>query len=248
MAISYHPISALNYFNYFTEIEETFIRRRGKHLLLSPLDWSLIESWQEKGIPLKVVLRGIENVFDAFDKNPHRARTIKSLTYCRDEIESLYAAWLETQVGKNGRSEKTIRPKSEKEPEADKTEFFPVETIEHYLEQIGRSIDRAKAGTDGKLRRVLEEAGEKISVHKQKKTDAERLEAALNELENLIDRTLLETCDRKSLNEYERRIKKELAKYKSKMEPEAYRKTFELMLLKTLREKAEIPRISLFYL
>jgi hypothetical protein len=239
----------LNYFNYFTDIEETFIRRRGKHLLLSPLDWALIESWQEKGIPLKVVLRGIENVFDAFDKNPQRARTIKSLTYCRDEVESLYAAWLETQVGKNGRPEKTTPPTSEKEPEApDKTEIFPVEAVEHYLEHLGRSIELAKAGTDGKLRRVLEEVEEKIFKYKREKTDAERLESALNELENLIDRTLLETCDKKSLSGYERRIEKELAKYKAKMEPEAYRKTFELMLLKNLREKAEIPRISLFYL
>src|ERR687884_204513 len=55
----------LNYFNYFTEIEDAFIRRRGKHLLVSPLDWSLMESWKEMGVPLHVVLRGIERAFIA---------------------------------------------------------------------------------------------------------------------------------------------------------------------------------------
>ena len=31
-----------NYFNYFTEIEEYFWKKRGAHLLVSPLDWAAI--------------------------------------------------------------------------------------------------------------------------------------------------------------------------------------------------------------
>ena len=50
--------STLNYFSYFSEIEDTFVRRRGKHLMLSPMDWALIESWKERGVPLHVALRG----------------------------------------------------------------------------------------------------------------------------------------------------------------------------------------------
>ena len=58
-----------NYFNYFTEIEEHFQRARGTGLfLLSPLDWALIESWKNSGIPLEAVLRGI----DGFGPNPAR--------------------------------------------------------------------------------------------------------------------------------------------------------------------------------
>jgi hypothetical protein len=37
-----------NYFNYFTEIEEHFQRRRGSLLLLSTIDWALIETWREE--------------------------------------------------------------------------------------------------------------------------------------------------------------------------------------------------------
>ena len=92
----------MNYFNYFSEIEETFIRRRGRNLLLSPLDWALIETWQERGVPLPVILRGIGKVFDAVDKQPVSRRGVKSLMYCREEIEAQYAQWLESQVGKNG--------------------------------------------------------------------------------------------------------------------------------------------------
>ena len=95
----------MNYYNYFTEIEETFIRRRGRNLLLSPLDWALIENWQEREVPLHIILRGIETVFDGIDKQPARRRSVKSLFYCKEEIEAQYAEWLEMQTGKNGSGE-----------------------------------------------------------------------------------------------------------------------------------------------
>src|SRR3954469_11395493 len=89
----------MNYFNYFTEIEDTFVRRRGKHLFLSPLDWALIEAWQERGVPLHIVIRSIESVFDVYDQQPPGTRTIKSLFYCREEIESQHAEWLRSRAG-----------------------------------------------------------------------------------------------------------------------------------------------------
>src|SRR5919199_4158028 len=88
----------LNYFNYYTEIEDTFIRRRGKHLLVSPLDWSLMESWKTMGVPLHVVLRGIERSFDSYESKP-RKRTVKTLFYCQEEVEAQFAEWVESQTG-----------------------------------------------------------------------------------------------------------------------------------------------------
>ena len=100
---------AVNYFNYYTEIEDTFVRRRGKNLFLSPLDWALIEVWQERGIPLHIVLRSIESVFDVFDKQPPGTRTIKSLFYCREEIEVQYREWVTSQTGKSDGNDSGIR-------------------------------------------------------------------------------------------------------------------------------------------
>src|SRR3712207_1696727 len=97
--IYYLPFTRLmNYFNYFTEIEDVFIRRRGKSLLLSPMDWALIESWKEMGIPLHVALRGIERSFDSYESKP-RKRTVKTLFYCQEEVEAQFAEWLESQLG-----------------------------------------------------------------------------------------------------------------------------------------------------
>src|SRR4051794_883167 len=77
-----------NYFNYFTEIEEHFQRRRGTVLLMSTLDWALIETWKDAGIPLQAALSGIDAAFDAYDAKPARAKTrkVNSLAYCSQEV------------------------------------------------------------------------------------------------------------------------------------------------------------------
>src|SRR6478736_7829985 len=94
----------MNYFNYFTEIEDAFVRRRAKHLFLSPMDWALMETWKETGIPLHIVLRGVERSFDSFEAKP-RKRSVKSLLYCQEEVEAQFAEWLEALVGSTDSSE-----------------------------------------------------------------------------------------------------------------------------------------------
>src|SRR5437870_13398737 len=105
----------MNYFNYFTEIEDTFVRRRGKHLHLSPMDWALIESWKETSIPLHVALRAIERSFDSWEAKP-RKRTVKTLLYCQEEVEAQYAEWLESRVGSHDEEARREEDENEKSP------------------------------------------------------------------------------------------------------------------------------------
>ncbi len=90
-----------NYFNYFTEIEEHFQRRRGSILLLSTLDWALIETWREAGIPLQAVLRGIDDAFDKYDARKSRARmrSINGLAWCTQAVMDAVEAMKEASVG-----------------------------------------------------------------------------------------------------------------------------------------------------
>ena len=77
----------LNYFNYFTEVEEQFQRARATGLfLLSPLDWALIESWKNAGIPMEAVLRGIQVAFDQWRAKKHKTQMVNSLTYCAQAV------------------------------------------------------------------------------------------------------------------------------------------------------------------
>src|SRR5260221_13918335 len=58
-----------NYFNYFTEIEEYFWKKRGAHLLVSPLDWAIMEAWQKAGVPLEAALKGIDKAFESYQRS-----------------------------------------------------------------------------------------------------------------------------------------------------------------------------------
>jgi hypothetical protein len=75
-----------NYFNYFTEIEEKFRQCRSEPVLLSPLDWALVESWKEQGFPLEAVLAGIERSFEKFKAGKRSYRKVNTLAYCSQEV------------------------------------------------------------------------------------------------------------------------------------------------------------------
>src|SRR5262249_8109074 len=102
------------YFNYFTEVEEEFVRRRGKPLLISPMDWALVESWKNAGIPLQIVLRGINEAFDSYDSKGRHIRKVNSLLYCEQSVEAAFAEYKLSQVGSEQTSTETAAPSGSK--------------------------------------------------------------------------------------------------------------------------------------
>lgn len=224
----------MNYYNYFTEIEDAFIRRRGKHLLLSPIDWAMIEGWQERGVPLHIVLRAIESVFDKYDKNPG-PRTIKGLLYCREEIEAQYQEWLTSQVG---------RSTDESAPVAD-----PSFTKERVEEHIRTAVEKLRSCKIEKLQEDIDRACLRLEGLRNTVTDNfEAVDRSLSDIEHFLDRSLLSNFDKAHLKSLERETTAQLRGYKSGMEAEAYEQTFRLMLLKRIRDEAGVPRLSLFHL
>ena len=224
----------MNYYNYFTEIEETFVRRRGKNLFLSPLDWALIESWQDRGIPLHIVIRSIESVFDVFDQQPLGTRTIKSLLYCKEEIEAQYTEWAAAHAGRSSGDE------TEGDPQ------FPFETVRQHIKD---SISKLEAvGIAG----LAEEIGRAIvrlrELNDALTNDPETVDGTLGDVEKVLDRGLLANWDRTHLKSLEKEVAGQLRAYRSEMDAESYKNTYELMLLKRLREEAGIPRLGLYYL
>jgi hypothetical protein len=222
----------LNYFNYYTEIEETFVRRRGKNLLLSPIDWALIETWQERGIPLHVALRAIENVFDGYDKKPS-TRTIKGLMYCREEIEAQYEEWLRSQAGKaeaSGTDGDGLSRESVSSHISDLIGKLNALENSPLADDLGRAVAR--------LEELKQNAGE----------DFEHVDKSLLDIEHFLDSALLTNSDKAHLSKLEREVLEQVKPYKSGMDDETFKKTFELMLLKRLREENNIPRLTLFHL
>src|SRR6185369_7650962 len=95
----------LNYYNYFTETEEHFQRARGTSLfLLSPLDWALLESWKNSGVPLEAVLRGIDEAFEKWRGRKVKTQMVNSLAFCAQAVMT------EAQIMAG-----TVQPKTRKE-------------------------------------------------------------------------------------------------------------------------------------
>jgi len=223
----------LNYFNYYTEIEETFVRRRGKNLLLSPIDWALIEGWQQRGIPLHVAVRAIESVFDGYDKKPS-VRAIKGLLYCREEIEVQFDEWLRSQAGKADDSA------------AVEDGSFSGEQVSSHINDLIASLQKLEAVW---LREDLERVSARLEgLNANLGQDFEHVDKSLADIEHFLDNSLLTNSDKTHLRKIETEVAEQLKAYKAGMDDEAYSKTFELMLLKRLREEYKIPRLTLFYL
>lgn len=243
----------MNYFNYFTEIEDTFIRRRGRSLLLSPMDWALIESWKEMGIPLHVALRGIERSFDSYESKP-RKRTVKTLFYCQEEVEAQFAEWLESQLGANDAALNGEDGEQES-VETDARLPFPRRSIlEHLagarlsLVNICKERKRKDAFFD-----VLERTAARLEELEKdfshaRRPDAERLESDLTGLEKNLDEAILQSMSAEDLNRARSETEEQLQPYKNRMERSTYQQTFENLLLKRLRQQHGLPRLSLFYL
>ena len=239
----------MNYFNYYTEIEDAFVRRRGKHLFLSPMDWALMETWKEQGIPLHIILRGIERAFDSFEAKP-RKRSVKSLLYCQEEVEAQYAEWLESRVGASYEGEaRTV----ETEPSSP---FSPT-AIGEYLERSCLALTKAATARmqngEDDFSEALSRAAALINEIKVDMTDsvapdARKLEDSLTGLERMLSDALLSAIPADQLNTIKREVKEQLAPYRKQMETGIYQQTLDNLLLKRLREQFAVPRLSLFYL
>ncbi len=243
----------LNYFNYFTEIEDAFVRRRAKHLLLSPLDWALIETWKQIGVPLHVVLRGIERAFDSWEARP-RKRSVKSLLYCQEEVEAQYAEWLEARVGQSLEADESRIAASEP---GDESLIFSRSAVVDYLTHgkvalLETAQQRKKPGDDN-LSEALERAASILDeltkdFASSAAPDTRRLEDSLTGLERMLNDTLdsvVSPADRKSI---EAEIVAQLRPYKTHMDKTMYQRTLDNLMVKRLREQFAVPRLSLFYL
>jgi hypothetical protein len=254
----------LNYFNYFTEIEDAFIRRRGKHLLLSPMDWALIESWKSMGVPLHVALRGVEKSFDSYEAKPRR-RSVKSLLYCQEEVEAQFAEWRDRQTGAhdagdaatNGGAKSGKGKGAREEAEGDGLPF-PREAIASHLASSraetvsARSARLAKRGED-ELTEALARAAARLEGLERDfaaaaRPDAELLEGALCDLEAMLDRAVRSSVEPERIDARRREAEEQLKPYRARMERKVYEQTRDNLLAKYLREDCDVPRLSLFYL
>jgi hypothetical protein len=228
-----------NYFNYFTEIEERFQQRRGSILLLSTLDWALIETWREAGIPLEAALRGIDAAFDKYEarQKQGRVRRVNGLAWCAqavmDAAEQLQEAAAGTNAPATGEGESG----------------FESSRVAAHLEQaaadldVAQMVEEAAKATAVRLRAFAAEV-----VANEKSMDLESLERSLTVLEEKLFAALTAAAPEDLLVRLKEQASRELAPYRSRMGAVQMRQVERQFTQKQLLAHYNLPRLSLFYM
>ena len=232
-----------NYFNYFTEIEERFQQRRGTILLLSTLDWALIEMWREAGIPLAAVLRGIDDAFDKYEARQKRARMqrVNGLAWCAQAVMQSAMEMNEAATGSAATAETA------------QESGFEHERVAAHLTAAAEALDGATVAdeacrtTAARLREIAAElktpGGENAAA-----LDLETLERSLMVLEDKLYAALNVAAPEPLLVGLSEHADLELAPYRSRMGAVQLRQVKEQFVRKQLLVNYNLPRLSLFYM
>ena len=228
-----------NYFNYFTEIEERYLKRRGSGLLLSTIDWALIETWKNAGIPLDAVLRGIDESFDKYDRRPSKTKKINCLAYCAQAVLGAAEDMQEASVG-------ATRQKTDSIPGLGSPEIVTYLTANaEKLRKIESSAQvKEIAGECASSLADLAEALQSGSVP----VKLEDLERRMTILEEKLMAVLTVAAPEEQLVRLRAEADREIAPYRSKMPGAQIDQLLKQFVHKRLLAQAKMPRLSLFYL
>jgi hypothetical protein len=237
-----------NYFNYFTEIEEHFWRKRGAHLLVSPLDWAIVETWQKAGIPLNAVLKGIDRAFESWSRSRRAAggRQLKSLAYCVDAVLDAAAEAQEAATG-TGPEVASKAPAAEPFSRAELRGYF--ERNSTRLRAAAEKIHATQPSIATRLKETATRLDEIApTIESPAALNLEDLERRLTVLEEKLTATLSADASEETLLAIRTEMDRSLAPYRRKMSAEQLSQLERQYTQKRLFEAFAIPRLSLFYL
>jgi hypothetical protein len=234
-----------NYFNYFTEIEEYFWKKRGAHLLVSPLDWAIMETWQKAGVPLEAVLKGIDNAFESYQRSRRGAgKPLKSLAYCTDAVLEAVEEQQEATAGSAPKKKGTTA-----------CEPFSREELKKFFAKNAAQIEEAAAtkfaANPSLAARLREIAGaletNAVLLDSLGSLDLEDLERRLTTLDEKIHALLVSHASEELLLKIRREMDGQLSKYRRKMKAEQLAMVEKQYMQKRLLEEFSLPRLSLYY-
>ena len=236
-----------NYFNYFTEVEEQYLRRRGGGLLLTTLDWALIETWKDAGIPLEAALRGIDAAFDRYDQRKSKAKRVNSLAYCSQEVLSAAEDMKEAAVGTATGEALSSKPGAGQgfEPQAiaaflrRNADLLEAAKIPH---NAGISVRSIASDSTATLRKLAQE------VERPSSPRLEDLERHLTVLEDKLFAALLAATPDEEVVAVRAQADRELLPYRRNMAAAQIEQLHKQYVHKRLLEKYGLPRLSLFYM
>ncbi len=210
---------------YFAAGEAAFIRRRGTPFLLSPKDFALLREWRALGVPIEAVEQGIDEAFSRREEGGATGR-VNSLSYCRDAVLAAWERRAEAAVGRGTGREGT-------EPD------------------VAAALEGLAAKLDGVLRRrtdlaaPLASALRSVERLKESGRSPGEIEASLVRLDKRLAGALYEALPEGERRQLDKDVEALLAGARVRMDDQTAEKTVRALKRRTLREKLDLPRLTL---
>ncbi|HKV61788.1 MAG TPA: hypothetical protein VJO16_07745 [Candidatus Acidoferrum sp.] len=235
-----------NYFNYFTEIEEYFWKKRGAHLLVSPLDWAIMEAWQKAGVPLEAALKGIDKAFESYQRSRRGAgKALKNLAYCTDAVLEAAEEQLEAAAGS---TPKAARASASEAFSRDELKAYFTKNVAQLKRAVGKNSPQ-QIEMAGRLNEIAESLEASSPLLDTPGTlDLEDLERRLTILDEKIHALLMSHAAEELMLKIRREVDGQMAMYRRKMRAEQLAMVEKQYMQKRLLEEFGLPRLSLFYL
>jgi hypothetical protein len=218
---------------YYAKIERYFIQKRGRGLMLSPKDWQVMTEWEEQQIPLRVVLKGIDNTFC---QKGSLKQEVNFLAYCKPQVNK---CWQEHKKQCIGAAESPVNG------QAVSNQF-----VLQHLSVIQKSLE-TKLNESGPLLGVWQQAKNSLAglISSLQNANISALDQWESKL-NIIRQQLLEgikvNMPKEELQQIEADVEAELKGYRRWMQTEAYRATYEELVNDRLCRHYGLPQLRLY--
>jgi len=212
---------------YYAAAEAAFVRRRGTPFLLSPRDFALLKEWRALGVPLEAVALGIDEAFSRREERSAVGR-VNSLSYCRDAVLEAWERRAETARGRGGTSDAGAGS---------------VDAAAGLRALGGRLA--ALIGARPDLAGPLASARRSLERLEASGKAPEEIENSLARLDRRLARELADALPEGERSEVEAEVARLLAGAGERMDPVTLEKTSRALTRRVVRERLELPRLSL---
>lgn len=245
-ALLINKMDSWNYFNYFTEIEEYFWKKRGAHLLVSPLDWAIMEAWQKAGVPLEAALKGIDRAMESYGRSRRGAgKPLKSLAYCTDAVLEAAEEQLEASAG--GAPASKRKPQKETLSREELRKYFERNVAK--IRQAAENGQRLPPGLAGPLAEIAKSLeGAVVLLDTPATLDLEDLERRLTVMDEKTQALLTSHAPEELMLKVRRELDGQLATCRRKLKADQLALVEKQYVQKRLLEEFGLPRLSLFYM
>ena len=231
--------------DYCRELETYLCRKNDGHLIriVGPA-FEQVCGWAERGIPLKLAMRGIDRYFERYYSKGPRRRPVR-IEFCEADVLDVFDEWRRAVgVGASASGSGIRDPGSDASDPAGPRSSLPA-----HLERVIARLTAHRAGSDRSLDAVLDDLVRELDAARAKskgvRGDArDALIGRLQQLDGSLVEALRRQLDDRALQRLSEEADEELKPFRARMPADAYRQSHQACVDRLLRERAGLPTIS----